>query len=149
LNYAQQLESPTSAERLNAALEQAGALEVAGAVAGGRTLSNRIASSRLKDQHVQEAWKLYGKMMKRDIWLSSVSSIAYIGMIAVLIGLVALIVYQLVNRQFSYRQLAGVPLPLLIRLLFRANTHERDNYRKMRADLTKALRFATELPIKK
>jgi hypothetical protein len=144
LNYAQQLESPTSAERLNTALERAGALEVAGATAGGRTLPSRIALSRLKDEHVQEAWKIYGKMMKRDIWLSSVSSIAYIGMIAVLIGLVALIVYQLVNRQFSYRQLAGVPLPLLIRLLFRANTHERDNYRKMRADLTKALRLATE-----
>lgn len=93
---------------------------------------------------MQEAWKIYGKMMKRDIWLSTVSSIAYIGMIAVLIGLVALIVYQLVNRQFSYRQLAGVPLPLLIRLLFRANTHERDNYRKMRADLTKTLRLTTE-----
>lgn len=144
LNYAQQLESPTSAERLNAALEQAGALEVAGAVAGGRTLPSRIASTRLKDEQVREAWKIYGKMMERDIWLSSVSSIAYIGMIAVLIGLVALIVYQLVNRQFSYRQLAGVPLPLLIRLLFRANTHERDNYRKMRADLTKSLRLARE-----
>jgi hypothetical protein len=144
LNYAHQLESPTAAERLNAALEQAGALEVAGATAGGRTLPKRIASSRLRDEHVQEAWEIYRKMLKRDIWLSSVSSIGYIVLIAVLTGLVALIVYQLVNRQLSYRQLAGLPLPLVIRLLFRANAHERDNYRKMREDLTKALRLLPE-----
>jgi hypothetical protein len=140
LTYAEHLESPRSAERLNSALEEVGALAMAGATAGGRTVSKRIASASLKEEQLQAAWDIYERMLKRDIWLSSVSTTVYIVLIAVLTGLVALIVYQLVNRESSYRQLAGLPLPLLIRLLFRANVHERDNYRKMRADLTKALR---------
>jgi hypothetical protein len=78
-------------------------------------------------------------MRKRDLWLSSVSSILYVSLIIVLTALIVLVAYQIVNRQFSYRQLAGLPIPVLVRLLFRANVRKRDNYRKMRTDLLKAV----------
>jgi len=142
LDYAQKLESSTSNERLNASLEKSGLLDAGGATAGGQGVAKRISlASRWKNDQVRPAWELYLKMLRRDVWLSSVSIIVYISLIAVLTALVVLIAYQIVNREFSYRQLAGLPLPLIIRLLFRANVHERDNYRKMRADLSNALKL--------
>jgi hypothetical protein len=140
--YVRDLKSRRAAERLSTVLENAGLLEVSAAVAGGASIEKRIVSApRWNDKQTREAFAVYLEMLSRDIWLSSAFSIAYVLLIGTLSTLVAFIAIQLINRQVSYRQLAGLPLPLLIHLLFKALRHERDNYRKMRADHLRALRM--------
>ena len=142
--YARDLHSRQAAAQLLRVFEQNGFLEAGAATAGGSNAEKRIRSAaRWDEKKSREVFRLYQHVLNRDVWLSSVLSVAYILLIVILTGLVALIAYQIIRQHFSYRQLVGLPLPLLIQLLFRAQRHERDAHHKMRADLARAAILAT------